>query len=454
MSVIALISCNTTRDPYPIYPLGLTMVAEAARQDGHTVEEFDFIIDGRDEDALNRFIARVNPDYIGLSLRNIDSVNYNKQESYIGKYSETVQAIKALTGAPVILGGSAYSIFPEALLEATGADYGIPGEGEKAFCTLLSRLNGGEPIPQSVFSDTTPMAAGEISITGRNEAYAAFYLRHGGMLNLQTKRGCPHRCLYCSYPHLEGRRYRFRSPEDVVEEIELLTGRYGADYLSITDSVFNDSRGHYLTIAETMVRKSIDVRWMCFMRPQIFQDDEIELLKASGLAAVEWGTDASTDITLEGMQKSFSWHEVENANNMFAEAHIPNSHFIIFGGPGETPATVEEGLKNIGRLDRCVVFASTGIRVFPHTPVYHSLTASGDLDPQKNLLEPHFYFSPQADPALLDEALRSSFEGRQDRIYPDGQIPQQEKIQAFHDMGYRGPAWDLILRDGKTRRRR
>ncbi len=451
MAKIGLVSCNVTKEPYPIYPLGMTLVAEAAKAAGHEVHELDLLASEPWELSLPAFIAENAPDYIGLSLRNVDTVNYNRQESYTALYAETVRLIRTLTSSPVILGGAAYSLFPDALLTATGADYGIAGEGEKAFLGLVSSLEKGEKIPRRVIAGT-PIPGKDIPVCGRNHALAGFYLHKGGMLNIQTKRGCPHRCIYCSYPHLEGRRYRFRNPEDVAEEIGLLREHYGMDYFSITDSVFNDSTGHYLDIAEALVKKDLSIPWMCFMRPQRFRKEEIDLLKQAGLSAVEWGTDASSDATLAGMQKSFLWNEVEDANARFAGAGIANSHFIIFGGPGETQKTVREGLRNIGRLERCVVFASIGIRVFPHTPIHAALLENGSLSPETDLLKPYFYFSPEINPHMLHDTLTSSFEGRQDRIYPEG--GQLEKIQAFHDLGYRGPVWDLILGTGRTRRSR
>ena len=86
---------------------------------------------------------------------------------------------------------------------------------------------------------------------------------------MQTKRGCPHRCAYCSYPVLEGKAYRFRDPKDVVDEIKVLITKYDADYYTITDSVFNDGAGKYLSIAEELVRRNINVPWMCFLRPPL-----------------------------------------------------------------------------------------------------------------------------------------------------------------------------------------
>lgn len=451
MAVIALISCNTTEDPYPVYPLGLTMVAAAARARGHEVWEWDLFADGG-IGPMAGFIGDKKPDYIGLSLRNVDSVNYNKPDSYIGDYKKVVQALRQITTAPLVLGGPAYTIFPEHLLDELQADYGVAGEGEQAFCALIDQLEKDRAAADRIIKNKAVLAGHEFSAHQRNARLAGFYLQKGGMLSVQTKRGCPHRCAYCSYPVLEGRRYRFRPAEDVVDEIELLVKKHGADYFSITDSVFNDSSGHYLQIAEQLVRRNLQTPWMCFLRPERFTADEVQLLKRAGLSSIEWGTDCSTDTTLRAMRKGFDWELVVHANNLFAAAEISSAHFIIFGGPQETHETVDQGLKNLENLQRCVIFAGIGVRIFPDTQIHQWALQEGVISGDQNLLPPTFYFSPQVDSGIIHEKILKSFAGRSDRIYPDGQFV--DKTRALHLFGQRGPAWDLLLKKRGAGRRR
>jgi hypothetical protein len=77
-----MISANLAREPYPVYPLGLTMVAESARKKGHEVFDWDHLMHKGSCEALQNFIDKQNPDFVGISLRNIDSVNFNEQKSH------------------------------------------------------------------------------------------------------------------------------------------------------------------------------------------------------------------------------------------------------------------------------------------------------------------------------------------------------------------------------------
>ena len=451
MSKIVLISCNTTREPYPVYPLGMTMISGAAHARGHKVHEWDMLMNKNSLDGLGAFVQKHQPDFVGMSMRNIDSVNFNQQESYVDDYKSIAGQIRTVSDAKIILGGSAFTILPEKMLSAIGADYGIVGEGEDTFCELIEQIESGKIFLDKIIYSNQPIGGDQILKTKRNKELAEFYLTKGGMLNVQTKRGCPHRCTYCSYPVLEGRVYRQRRAEDVVDEIEMLIHNYNADYYAITDSVFNDSTNEYLQIAEELVHRNISVPWMCFLRPDNFKPDEVKLLKQAGLSSIEWGTDCASETTLAAMQKDFNWDQVVHSNNIFAEEEIANGHFIIFGGPGETEQTVKEGLANIEALDGCVVFGSIGVRVFPHTKMYDQALKENIITNETNLLDPVFYFSQELDQNWMHKKILQSFKDRADRIYPGGL--EADKTGAFHLFGHRGPVWDYILKKGKTRRK-
>ena len=449
MAKILLISANLMDEPYPVYPLGMTMVAEAVRAQGHEAREFDLLYAGEFGGRLSSLTEEFEPDIIGISIRNIDNTNSAELVICLDGYRTLVENLRAMTGAPIVLGGAGYSLFPEALLEETKADYGIVGEGERVFCDLVEMLSKGVAPSDRILSSASPLKGGEIAAANRNPELAEYYLKRGGMLNLQTRRGCPHRCVYCTYPALEGGTYRFRAPEDVADEIEMLVKRQHADYYSITDSVFNDQEGEYLRIAEEIVKRGINIPWMAFFRPGHFTTEEVNLLKKAGLSSVEWGTDASTDETLEGLNKDFTWNDVEECARIFSSSGIANAHFVIFGGPGETQATLSLGLANIERLERCVVFAFNGIRILPKTPLYTLAMNQGIISGGDNLLNPVFYFSPDISREMVHENVRQSFGSRPDRVYPPGK--DTDKVRAFHRLGYRGPIWDLLLGKGRTR---
>ena len=354
-----------------------------------------------------------------------------------------VEIIRRETAAPIIVGGPAFSILPEVIINYIDADYGVVGEGERTLCDLIAALEAGRFAPRIIENDNELLIGSEMASPRWDKDLVNFYIERSGMVNLQTKRGCPHNCNYCTYPKLEGRRLRTKEPEKVVEEIKQAQEMFGIDTIFFTDSIFNDKFDHYLILAEALLKQELALRWYGFFRPQGIRAKDLNLLKRSGLSAMEVGTDAACDATLAGLNKEFTFADVIEFNRACVKEEIPTAHFVIFGGPDETMATVKEGLKNIQRLERCVVFAFGGIRIHPATLIHARAMQEGVLNPKDALLKPVYYFSPNIDQAIMNEHIASAFHGRRDRIFPptEGLI----RMATMNRFGYRGLLWDQLI---------
>jgi len=442
-----LISANPTRAPFPIYPIGLGYIAAACTAAGHEALQLDILADG--PDGLLEEIRRSGADVIGLSIRNTDNCDSVDYASNVDFYAGLVARLRSASQAPIVLGGSGFSLYPQALLSRTGADYGVVGEGETAFAELLDGWDAGRRPPCGLIRSSQDALLTDFGAPERPPRLVAHYLPFGGLMSVQTKRGCPHACGYCSYPILEGRTLRCRDVDEVVEECRDLVGRSGAEFIFFTDSVFDDPQGQFLRLAEGIVRAGLSFRWTGFFRPRKgWRREEVALLKRSGLACVEWGTDAASDTTLAGLSKGFDWAAVAESNELFAEQDIANGHYVIFGGPGETAATVDEGLANLDGLRHSVVFAFLGIRIIPGTDIWRLSRREGLIGDDWDSLRETFYFSPLVGRGEVDVRIRRSFGGDISRIYPTGGT--EAVIASLHRRGLKGPLWDYVL---KARRR-
>jgi lipid biosynthesis B12-binding/radical SAM protein len=445
MSKVFLISSNTAIDPYPVYPLGMALVASALHTGGHHVFQFDLLAGDQPEVRLKKSLLEYRPDFVGISLRNIDNVDSLTSDNnwYLEEVKLLIEKIRKLTDAPIIVGGPAFSIMPQDILDYIRADYGIVGEGERAFNGLLKSFAEGR-LPARIINGKGDFLAGMDMVTPcLVEELIGFYQQHSGMVGMQTKRGCPHNCLYCTYPGLEGTQLRTRGPEEVVDDIERMKRLYGVNTIFFTDSVFNDTSGHYLKIAEALLDRKLGISWSAFFRPKNLGHRELKLLKSSGLYAVEVGSDAACNVTLEALNKRFTFADVIEFNRICLQEEIPCAHFIMFGGPDETVTTLEEGLDNIEKLENCVVFAFSGIRILPGTGLHARAVCEGVLTDKDSLLKPIYYFSPEIDQAKMNERIESAFHGRRDRIFPpsEGQI----RMAAMNRFGYRGLMWDKLI---------
>ena len=445
MSRVFLISSNITVDPYPVYPLGMAVIAGALAEKGHRVRQFDFLASGQDEERLRRELATFAPEVVGVSLRNIDNVDSFSGENawYLDRARTLVALIREETRVPVLVGGPAFSIMPEEILAHLGADHGIVGEGEVAVCEVVADLVAGRPVAPLVRGKGPGLVGAQMAAPRYDTEWLGFYREQCGMVNLQTKRGCPYGCAYCSYPSLEGRSFRPREAPAVVDDLERLGRDHPGLSVFFTDSIFNDAQGHYLTVAEEILRRELEVRWCAFFRPERLRRPELALLKRAGLYALELGTDAASDATLKGLDKGFDFAEVRAVNDACLAEELPCAHFVIFGGPGETPATVAKGLSNLDRLGAAVVFAFSGIRLLPGTPLYGRAVREGMIAEGESLLKPRYYYSPQIDPETMHAEIGASFQGRRTRIFPPSE--GQERLSVMRRFGYSGILWDKLI---------
>lgn len=396
---------NTYDQPYPVYPIGLAYIEGALRADGHSIEVWDVLPPG---ESLEQAAARFQPDFIGISMRNVDNAQAHNPRSFTGDLLACVAKLRAVSAAPLILGGSGFSLFPEEIHRLSGVEFGIVGEGETAIRRLVRTLRGGggtlAEIGGLLFRNgdgatvRVPALKAELGFAGlphHEPARLQAYANEGSPMGLQTQRGCPLKCCYCTYPLIEGQRSRFRSGEEVAAEMARMAAG-GVRQVFFVDSVFNTSNRHVTEVCEAVLRAGVKLNWDCFLRPrQGLTRELLELMQRAGLTHIEFGSDSFSTPVLRRYGKSFDFEEIRRASELASELKIRYTHFIIFGGPGETPASMEETIARAAALPQALFFATIGMRVYPGTPLWHLVTRQRPADVAADyLLEPRFYLEP------------------------------------------------------------
>jgi radical SAM superfamily enzyme YgiQ (UPF0313 family) len=352
-----------------------------------------------------------------------------------------------------VLGGSGFSVFPRELLEISGADYGIQGEGEAAMLALLDALES-KRDPSNISGlvyrsgaqvrmNPASLAGKCASLDGTADAEVGFYIRHAGMLNVQTQRGCAHRCCYCTYPLIEGRHHRRRSGEAVAEDFARAE-RAGAKYVFVVDSVFNSSLSHVTEVCEALLRKKVRVPWGCFLRPQGLTRDSLALMARAGLSQVEFGSDSFSDTVLEQSAKGLDFADIKASSDLAHELNIDYCHFLIAGAPGETPGTVQEGFANSRKIEGGVVMAVAGMRIYPGTPLFERAIREGVIQREQNLLEPHYYIAPGLTADGLFAEIQSFARTAPNWIAADANAAYESLVTRLRSRGVVGPLWSYF----------
>jgi radical SAM superfamily enzyme YgiQ (UPF0313 family) len=448
---VLLANLNRYDQPYPVYPLSLAYLSAALAEAGHECLLWDAKMSA---ETLEEMVRREQPDLIGLSVRNIDNVQSHNPRSFMQELIVCCSSLRSLTKAVLVLGGSGYSVFPRELMAVADADYGVAGEGERALLQLITALQGGgdhRKIPGLVWRE----ADGRVVQAVRSPDSEAFTVkpRHdAGLLNaytsmgsipgVQTQRGCALRCTYCTYPIIEGKRSRYRSGEEVVEEMRHLLAM-GVGYTFIVDSVFNTSREHTLEVCEALARAELGMEWGCFLRPRNVNRELLQLMKRAGLKHIEFGSDSLSDPVLRRYAKSFTWEEIRNASTFAQEMDLHYSHFLIFGGPGETPETVEETLAHSLELKGSYFFATIGMRIYPDTPLWrHCAPEAKGERASDYLLEPRFYIEQPLSVSSLMDRIRRHQQGTNNWMLGDPPPAFAETMDKLRKRGVRGPMWE------------
>jgi radical SAM superfamily enzyme YgiQ (UPF0313 family) len=251
-------------------------------------------------------------------------------------------------------------------------------------------------------------------------------------------------CCYCTYPVIEGGCSRFRGGDEVAAEMGRLAG-LGVRYVFIVDSVFNLQTDHVVDVCEALIRAKIDIRWECFLRPRGITRELLALMKQAGLRHVEFGSDSLSDTVLRCYGKSFTHEEIMRASHEAHALGLNYSHFIVFGGPGETSSTMEETLARTRQLPGAFFFGTIGMRIYPGTPLWRRLAPEGRGEaPGDYLLEPRFFLEPP----FTVEGIFARLQEEQ-RIAPNWAVgdPPPIFVKAMEKLrrrGIRGPMWEYI----------
>lgn len=445
---VLLLSPNTLTVPYPVYPLGLDYVAGALGL-RHQVQRYDLNCGSLDGLAL--LLQEFAPELIGIACRNIDNTEADSSRFFLEQYRDLVQWLRERSQAVLVCGGSGFTIMPEAVYAALQVDYGIAGEGER-FALLVDALERGEkPIgipgligPEAVIQPPSPWP-GERRRSLATAEQCAFYLERGGMLNLQSKRGCSFRCIYCPYPHIEGRSHRL-VPAEEVAATALALQEAGAKYLFITDSAFNSDVRHSLAVARALKASGLTIPWGAFFAPFRPVDGYFEVMAEAGCRHVEFGTESLSRAMLRSYRKPFTPDDVFAAHESAKAAGLHVAHYFLLGGPGESAATVRESLEQIELLKAAAFFFFIGIRIYPGTELYDIALQKGKINARTDLLQPVFYRASAIERSEIEAMVLKQAKGRINWLVGSGGDAAAALVGRMHARGRIGPLWEHLAR--------
>lgn len=474
MNSAHVVLVNPNRMKPAIAPLALDYLGEALEDAGFVVDVLDLCFADDPAIEIGRYFDRGQPLLVGVTLRNTDDVYYVSQDFCLEKHREIIECLRQNSRAPIVLGGSGFSIFPEAILEYYGLDLGVWGEGEVALVGIAREVAAGgvlSKVPGLVWRDSggqlrrNPPALADLAASHglrRTTVDNRRYFEEGGQIGIEAKRGCPCRCAYCA-DFLGKGELSLRSPKGVVHEIETLLER-GIDCLHFCDSEFNLPVDNAVDVCSEIVTSGLGgrVRWYAYASPWPFSDELADLFLKAGCAGVNFGADSGSDRMLRNLGREFGVEDVVRTAEICRRNGLTFMYDLLLGGPGETRETLKQTIDLMKDISPDRVGVSLGVRLFPGTKLATQVLREGPLAANPNvrgsvmgnesLLAPVFYVSWEL--GLDGEDYVAGLIGGDERFFFASSQAGHENynyngndvlVEAIRD-GYRGALWDILRR--------
>lgn len=326
-----------------IFPLGLCCIASALI--GHNIQIFDPNVSDSPFIELEERVKAFKPHLVGISLRNIDTTKKRDIFYYFKILRPTVQLVKRIDPAvKVMVGGTGFSMFAKKIMERIPEiDFGIYLEGEESVPELLAKLDNTEDVKgifirkdgNILFTGARPFPDIEKLPETRLDLVDIKKYDHPVYTNIgiQTKRGCPLKCAYCSYPLLNGHTIRARSVKRVVDEVEYLVNGLNIRRFMFTDSVFNIPEKHAEDICKEIIRRGLQVEWSAWFDLKGFSEELLTLAVEAGCTNLSFSPDAAFDASLNALNKGISEKDISRVIKMLRKTNRVRVEFNLFCTP-------------------------------------------------------------------------------------------------------------------------
>jgi anaerobic magnesium-protoporphyrin IX monomethyl ester cyclase len=384
--------------------LGLAYLGAVSERQGHTVRVYD----GDVEDiSLEKVLRDFAPDLVGITANTIQ----------IKSAWRDAAVVKSVADIPVVLGGPHPTVLPAESVEHSEVDIVVRGEGEatweelcrwRTFVSLSRTGTGGEwrgaisglqsvpgisyqtpdgqvhhnpdrPVIEDL--DSLPLPAYHLFKMNRytNLQPTVDHIE-GPSYPLLTSRGCPYHCTYCS--QIGPRRWRMRSPENVVAEWRWLVRDLGAAEIGVLDDSFNINRQRVLDICDLLIKEELTHKpWIMIngIRANLVDKELLGRMRQAGCIRSAFGVESGNQEILDSViGKQLTLEQVRAAFKAAKEVGMETIGFFMIGLPGETEVTMDETIRFAIELDPVVANFSMATP-FPGTEMSRIVKEKGRL---------------------------------------------------------------------------
>lgn len=420
-------------------PMGLAYLAAVLEKNNLPVKILDANALNLSVDDVLAEIEKSKPTIIGVSIL---TPGHNFATELVKKIPDSILSVA---------GGAHATAAPDVMLE-NGFKVVIRGEGEQTFLDLVLRKNFSEIAGISFREngkikhnpDRTPPDPNQLPLPARHLLikngvdlpYASEATQYFPWAVLTTSRGCPYDCYYCN-KLIFGRKIRYRSPENVLEEIDFLVKKYGIKEISFSDDCFNFDLPRAKKIFDLIITRGykIKLRFSNGLRADKIDEEFLQKAKKAGCNYIALGVESGSQEILNKIPKGETLAEIEKAAKLVKKSGIPLTCFFMFGLLGDTKETMEQTIEFAKKLNPDI--ASFNIATpYPGTRMWQLIKENGgqiminDWDEFHHTASRCFFKMPgMADEKIVAEMLKKAV--KEFYFRPSYMIKQIFKIRSF-----------------------
>ena len=443
---------NEMKGPHPlkaddmgIFPhLGLMYIAATLMdQNEFEVRLLDMALEKRDLGELCDLVREFKPQVVGFT--SYTDCLYDLKQLVDAVRKESAEAV-------ICIGGPHVEAYPAETLEVFPVDCVIRGDGEYSFRELCRRVRDGKDWrdvrgvgfkrdgkvslsdPWQVQDlDELPFPLRELSSMDKVSSAVA---RGVAITSICSSRGCPFPCTFCNSPY---KKYRLRSPANVVAEIKHCYEKFGINEFFFFDDLFNINKKRLMEMCEAIKNLPFKIIWSFRGRINSLDEEALRVCKEAGCNRIHFGVEAGTERILQLYKKGIKLEDVQKVFDLCRKVGMETVANFIIGAPTETRAEMDATFKFARSLNP--TFVEFHVLVpYPYTEIYKTMLGSGllkedawqafALNPQPGFKPPLCEQTLSADDLykLLNEAYRSFY------FRPLYMIKQAFKLASFKDL--------------------
>lgn len=379
------------------YALGIAYLASCLEVNGHDVDVCDYYqaTFNESKQLIMDKVRDTKPDIIGFSC-----LTLNRTSSRI--LCETIK--NAYPEIFIVIGGVHVTALPEQTVINYAVDAVVIGEGEHTIVDLVNALDSGESLSnvqgiaykdngQVKYTFARPFCKDIDSLSfPKHDAYRTKILKEKWAYMI-TARGCPFSCQFCNSSQFWGRKVRLRSPDNIVEEIEIILKNFNNPSIMFHDDTFTVNKARLFSIVDKVIERKLNFEWVCSTRADCIDRETIQAMKSIGCKHVAIGVESGSEEILRSINKKITKPKIKKAFELLHDEGISAGIFLMVGNPGENEETVNDSIKLLKEIGTTDLQSPSILTIYPGTSVYELAKSKGIIDDDfwlSNKLAPYY----------------------------------------------------------------